>query len=51
LSYRKGFHLVQPEDWNKVSEYASLGLLDIGLDEYGRITARLSELGKELISG
>ena len=48
---KNGFHVVQPEDWNKVSEYASLGFLNIRLDEYGRGTARLSELGKELISG
>ena len=50
LIYGNGFHVVQPKDRDKVFEYASLGFFDIGLDEHGRITARLSELGKQLIS-
>jgi len=47
---KNGFHIVQPKDRGEVFEYASLGILNIGLDEYGRITARLSKLGKQLIS-
>ena len=50
LCYGNGFHVVQSEDRDKVFEYASLGLLNIRLGEHGRITARLSELGKQLIS-
>jgi len=55
LSYGKGkvkngFRVVPPEDRDEVFEYASLGLLKIGLDEYGRITADLTELGKQLMS-
>jgi len=47
---KNGFHVVQPKDRGEVFEYASLGFFDIRLDEYGRITARLSKLGKQLIS-
>ena len=47
---KNGFRVVQPEDRDKVFEYASLGFLKIGLDEYGRITADLTELGKQLMS-
>ncbi|RLJ02110.1 MAG: hypothetical protein DRP10_02305 [Candidatus Aenigmatarchaeota archaeon] len=49
LCYGNGFHVVQSEDRDKVFEYASLGLLNIRLGEHGRITARLSELGEELM--
>jgi len=49
LSYGNGFHVIQPEDRGEVFEYASLGFLNIGLNEHGRGTARLSELGEELM--
>jgi len=43
------FFVIQPEDVDEVLRYASTGKFDIGLDKYGRATARLTEYGKRLL--